>query len=73
MRVCLLFLIASLFVGCGTKYIEVYKAVRCDVPFPQKPTMGEDRVENLKSIFIYTEELEKALSVCKGEENEQSK
>lgn len=70
MRVCLPFLIASLLCGCSTQYVEIYKAIKCDVPSPQKPIIGEDRVENLQNILIYTEELEKALSVCKGENNE---
>lgn len=70
MRVFLPFLLASFFSGCGTQYIEILKAVRCDVPSPLKPNVSEDRIENLQSILVYTEELERALSVCKGEVNE---
>lgn len=70
MRVFLLFLIASFFAGCTTQYVEITKAIRCDVPFPQKPVMSGERVGDLQSILIYTEELERALRVCKGEENE---
>lgn len=70
MKLLTLSLIASFFIGCSHQYIEVYKAVRCDVGMPPKPKQKDDRIETIKEILIYTEELEKRLKVCIGEENE---
>lgn len=65
--------VALLFVGCGWKQIkyvdrpvEVKVPVQCQVPFPVSPK-ADVSPEGLGKALGYTEELECALHLCRGE------
>lgn len=61
-------LLALLFTGCSTVKTEFVKVpVRCEIEKPRQQAYKEDEVQFVKSLTIYTEELEKALEFCIGE------
>lgn len=60
--------LAGVLAGCATKeYVEIAVPIRCDIETPSRPNQGENSYNTIKEILIYTELLEKALKVCKGE------
>ena len=65
--------IAVLLAGCADKQIEyvqvphdVYVPVKCELPMPNKPSEAISPA-GLRSILIYTEELECTLHKCRGD------
>lgn len=61
-------LLALLFTGCSAVKTEFVKVpVRCEIEKPKQQAYKEDEVQFVKSLTIYTEELEKALEFCIGE------
>lgn len=68
----LLAILAMLFMGCSAKveYVdrvhEVKIPVQCQVPMPARPMLSKD-VEGAKTLAIYSESLECALKLCRGE------
>lgn len=67
MKYFIIFLSLFMF-GCSTrvvtKYEEVYIPIKCDVYVPQRPKRQVDNFEYLKSILIYTEQLEIVIKGC---------
>ena len=73
MRYILLMVIGLMLVGCGWKQVEyvdrpveVKVPVQCQVPFPVSPK-ADVSPEGLGKALGYTEELECALHLCRGE------
>ena len=65
--------VTLLFVGCSSKQVEyvdrpveVKVPVQCQVSFPTKPKTDVSP-EGLGKVLVYTEELECALRLCRGE------
>lgn len=57
-----------LFTGCSVVQTEFVKVpVKCEIEKPKQQAYKDDEVEFVKSLTIYTEELEKALEFCVGE------
>lgn len=59
------------FTGCATKPCEtivrteqVLVPTPCDVELPQRPVLGNNRIENAILINKYTDELEMTLHCC---------
>jgi len=65
-------ILAMLFMGCSTKieYVdrvhEVKIPVQCQIPVPSRPVLGSD-LEGARTLAIYSESLECALRLCRGE------
>ncbi|ANV98558.1 hypothetical protein BBW65_07010 [Helicobacter enhydrae] len=53
--------------GCAKEVVTIM--LPCEVKSAHRPTPKQDRLENLKEIFVYLEELENDLKFCKGELN----
>lgn len=57
-----------LFTGCSVVQTEFVKVpVKCEIEKPKQRGYKDDEVEFVKSLTIYTEELEKALEFCVGD------
>lgn len=57
-----------LFTGCSVVRTEFVKVpVKCEIEKPKQQVYKDDEVEFVKSLTIYTEELEKALEFCVGD------
>lgn len=64
----LLVLTILLFTGCSVVKTEFVKVpIKCEIEKPKQQVYKDDEVEFVKSLTIYTEELEKALEFCVGE------
>lgn len=60
--------LAGVLAGCATKeYVEIAVPIRCDIELPPRPNQGKNNYDTIRDILIYTELLEKAIRVCKGE------
>lgn len=67
MRFLMFFILILLLSGCAIKKEVDVILVPCEVPTRLRPVPKQDRLENLKEIFIYLEGLENDLKFCKGE------
>lgn len=61
-------LIVFLFTGCSVVKTEFVKVpTKCEIERPKQQAYKDDEVEFVRSLTIYTEELEKALEFCVGD------
>lgn len=62
-----LLLMIFLLSGCSGGYKEVLIPTKCEIPKRDKPIQKGSELEQLKSVLIYTEGLERDLNFCRSE------